>query len=83
MRFQGHRELKITDWWDWEDMNKNTWHMVTDSSTPDLRVGDRIQIVDNHPTLPPFLMVSNAGAWELDEIDLSAVLAKVTLEPLA
>jgi hypothetical protein len=57
--------------------------MVTASSTPDLRVGDRIQVVDNHPTLPPFLMVSNAGAWELDEIDLSAVLAKVSLEPLA
>jgi hypothetical protein len=83
MRFQGHRKLKITDWWDWEDMNKNTWHMVTASSTPDLRVGDRIQIVDNHPTLPPFLMVGAVGAWELDEIDLSAVLAKVTLEPLA
>jgi hypothetical protein len=64
-------------------MDRNTWHVVTASSTPDLRVGDRIQIVDNHPTLPPFLMVSNAGAWELDEIDLSAVLAKVTLQPLA
>jgi hypothetical protein len=64
-------------------MDRNTWHMVTASRTLDLRVGDRIQIVDNHPTLPPFLMVSNAGAWELDEIDLSAVLAKVTLEPLA
>ena len=83
MRFQGHRELKITDWWDWEDMNKNTWHIVTASSTPDLRVGDRIQVVDNHTTLPPFLMVSNAGAWELDEVDIDAVLAKVSLEPLA
>jgi hypothetical protein len=82
MRFQGHRELKITDWWDWEDMNKNTWHMVTASSTPDLHVGDRIQVVDNHPTLPPFLMVSNAGAWELDEVDISKVLEKISVEPL-
>lgn len=64
-------------------MDRNTWHIVTASSTPDLRVGDRIRIVDNHPTLPPFLMVGNAGAWELDEVDLAAVLAKVTVEPLA
>jgi hypothetical protein len=64
-------------------MDRNTWHIVTASTSPDLHVGDRIQIVDNHPTLPPFLMVSNAGAWELDEINLSAVLAKVSLEPLA
>jgi hypothetical protein len=64
-------------------MDRNTWHIVTASSTPDLRVGDRIQVVDNHTTLPPFLMVSNAGAWELDEVDIDAVLAKVSLEPLA
>jgi hypothetical protein len=27
-------------------------------------------------------MVGNAGAWELDEIDLSAVLEKISVEPL-
>jgi hypothetical protein len=63
-------------------MDRNTWHIVTDSSSPDLRVGDRIQVVDNHPTLPPFLMVSNAGAWELDEVDISKVLEKISVKPL-
>jgi hypothetical protein len=63
-------------------MDRNTWHMVTASSTPDLRVGDRIQIVDSHPTLPPFLMVENLGAWELDEVDISRVLEKISVEPL-
>jgi hypothetical protein len=38
--------------------------------------------VDNHPTLPPFLMVSNAGAWELDEVDISKVLEKISVKPL-
>jgi hypothetical protein len=64
------------------EMDRNTWHLVTDSSSPDLHVGDRIRIVDNHPTLPPFLMVSNAGAWELDEVDISKVLEKISVEPL-
>jgi hypothetical protein len=63
-------------------MDRNTWHMVTASSTPDLRVGDRIQIVDSHPTLPPFLMVGAVGAWELDEVDISKVLEKISVEPL-
>ena len=63
-------------------MDRNTWHMVTASSTPDLRGGDRIQVVDNQPTLPPFLMVENLGAWELNEIDISKVLEKISVEPL-
>ena len=63
-------------------MDRNTWHMVTASRTPDLRVGDRIQIVDSHPTLPPFLMVGAVGAWELDEVDISKVLEKISVEPL-